>query len=239
MAYVRYNNDWKTGAAGGTPITEAALDQIELGLTKMPYGPDFSTDNVPVWNGSAWAAQTLVNAQISASAAIARSKLAVQARRYPVQLHTPRSSSLAGNSFWTVLALTDYDAGHWEYVKDVDGIIYGQVTIPKILAPTANAKLLFDIAANATSGVTRLEVASKSVADGVTLNPGSLTTETAQDITVPGTAYFRKVVTFTLTETVAADSFLIVKATHRGAHANDTLAVNTLLFGVWLEVDVA
>jgi len=51
----------------------------------MPYGPDFNSDNVPVWNGSAWVSQkvaeaqitagTITNASINNSAAIAYSKL--------------------------------------------------------------------------------------------------------------------------------------------------------------------
>lgn len=53
----------------------------------MPYGPDFSANFVPVWNGSAWVPQkisesqvtagTLTNASINAAAAIAYSKLAL------------------------------------------------------------------------------------------------------------------------------------------------------------------
>ena len=142
-------------------------------------------------------------------------------------------SANAGNSFFSVLALTDWDAGHWEFVKDVDGKIYGVVKVPPDYLSGGAIKM--SIAANATTGVTRLVVGSKAVADGETLNPGSLTDETAQDITVPGTAYFRKVVSFTLTETLAASDLLIVEIYHNGAHANDTLAVNTLLFGAWLE----
>lgn len=32
MTYTRYHDDWQDGVAGGTPITEAALDHIEAGL---------------------------------------------------------------------------------------------------------------------------------------------------------------------------------------------------------------
>jgi hypothetical protein len=154
-------------------------------------------------------------------------------KSYPIQLLNPRASTLAGNSFFTVLALTDWDAGHWEFVKDVDGKIYGQVRVPPGYASGGVIRLA--IAANATSGVTRLGVGTKAVADGESLNP-TLTDETKQDITVPGTAYLRKDVTFTLTETLAENDVLIVEIFHEGSHANDTLAVNTLLMGAWLEV---
>lgn len=73
----------------------------------------------------------------------------------------------------------------------------------------------------------RFQVSTKAVADGETLNPGALTSETAQDITIPATAYFRKDITFTLTETLAANDLLIVEIFHVGSHTNDTVAVNT------------
>lgn len=156
------------------------------------------------------------------------------AKAYALNLLTPRTTSLAGNSFYSVLGLTDWDAGHWEFVLDVEGVIYGQVRVPPSYASGGVIRL--SIAANATSGVTRLQVGTKAVADGESLNPGALTDESAQDVTVPGTAYLRKDVTFTLTESLVADDLLLVEIFHDGDHANDTLAVNTLLFGAWLEV---
>lgn len=151
----------------------------------------------------------------------------------PIALANPQASANQGNSFWTVLGLTDWDAGHWELVKDVDGKLYGSCRIPANYSSGGTLKLA--IAANATSGVTRLGVGTKAVADGESLNP-TLTDETKQDITVPGTAYLQKVVSFTLTETLAAGDYLIVEVFHEGTHGNDTLAVNTLLMDAWLEV---
>jgi hypothetical protein len=110
--------------------------------------------------------------------------------------------------------------------------LYGQVAVPDNYTSGGVIRLL--VAANATSGVTRLQVGTKAVADGESLNP-TLTDETAQDITVPGTAYLRKDVTFTLTETLADKDLLLVEVFHDGDHANDTLNANTLLFGAWLE----
>jgi hypothetical protein len=150
----------------------------------------------------------------------------------PIELTTPRLTSLQDNCFWTVLGLTDWDAGHWEFLKDVEGKLYGQVAVPDNYTSGGVIRLL--VAANATSGVTRLQVGTKAVADGESLNP-TLTDETAQDITVPGTAYLRKDVTFTLTETLADKDLLLVEVFHDGDHANDTLNANTLLFGAWLE----
>jgi hypothetical protein len=163
--------------------------------------------------------------------------------RVPVDLRNARVSSLAGNSFWTVRGLTAWDAGHWEFAQDVDGKAYGVVTLPKNLAGTPNAKLVLAVAANATTGVTRLQVSTKAIADTESLNPATLTAETAQDITVPGTARLRKDVTFptsgSLGEAVAADDLLVVEFFHVGSHANDTLATQTELYSAWLQCDVA
>jgi hypothetical protein len=150
-------------------------------------------------------------------------------------------SANAGNAFWTVLGLTAWDAGHWQFVKDVNGKVYGLIRIPIGMAWTPNAKIKLVVAANATSGVTRLSIGHKAVETKTTpesLNPASLTAITAQDITVPGTAYLAKEVSFTVTETLAAEDELLVEIYHEGAHANDTLAVNTLLFDAFLEIDV-
>jgi hypothetical protein len=163
--------------------------------------------------------------------------------RIPIDLRNPRVSSLAGNTWWAVIGHTAWDAGHWRFNGDVDGKVYGLVPVPKNLDTTPNAKIVLVIAANATTGVTRLSIRTKAIADAESFNPASLTAETAQDITVPATARLRKDVIFpstgNLTETVAADDLLIVELFHEGAHANDTLAVSTELYEAFLQVDVA
>lgn len=155
--------------------------------------------------------------------------------RVPVNLMTPQFTSNAGNSFFTNVALTAWDAGHWEFLKDVVGKVFGVVMVPPTYVSGGTLKLL--IGANATSGVTTLSVATKAVADAESMNPSSFTDETDQDITVPGTAYLQKVVSFSLTESLAANDLLLVEINHVGTAANDTLAVNTILWGAWLEVN--
>lgn len=161
--------------------------------------------------------------------------------RVPIHLHTPRVSSGAGNVFWTVVGLTAYDLGHWQFLK-ADGKLYGQVAVPKNLSATPNAKIVLAFGANATSGAVRWQVSTKSVADGASMNPSSLTAETAQNITVPGTARLRKDVTFpasgNLAETIAADRILIVEIYRNGSNAGDTCSANAELYGAWLQCDV-
>jgi hypothetical protein len=174
------------------------------------------------------------NAQVATAAAIARSKLAVETRHLPCQMTAPSDA----NSYPTVTFLSNWYAYLWTFIKDVDGFVSWQVRVPDSLAATPNAKIVYEIIANATSGVTRLISYSKNAADGAAMN-AALTAETAQDITVPGTAYLRKKVTFTLTNAPAAGDILYGAFGHAGAHANDTLAVDTLLLGAWLSVDVS
>lgn len=149
-----------------------------------------------------------------------------------VDLRNPQVGANVGNCFPTVTALTAWEELHWEFVKDVAGKLYGIVKVPA--SGTTAAKIVLSILANATSGVTRLNVKWAGVADAASLNPASLTAITSQDITVPGTARLRKDVTFTLASQPAANDILIVEIEHEGAHANDTLAVNTELLGAWL-----
>ena len=157
--------------------------------------------------------------------------------KIPVDLRNPRFTSLAGNTFWNVIALTNVDLGVWDFLKDVQGKIYGVVQLPKAINATPAAKIVLSIAANATSGVTSFIVSSKDPADGETYNV-TLTNETQIDTTVPATAYLRKDISFTLTNAPAAGDELVVVISHEGQHANDTLAVDTLLVDAWLEVDL-
>lgn len=72
MAYTK--TSWIDNSA---PAIDAAnLNNIEDGISKAPYGPDASSNQLPIWNGSAWTYGQVANAQISSSAAIALSKLA-------------------------------------------------------------------------------------------------------------------------------------------------------------------
>jgi hypothetical protein len=142
----------------------------------------------------------------------------------PIPLTVPDSS---GNGFPVL-----YDASPHRHLipafrLDVAGYWYGHIRVPQDYSSTPKA--ILSIGANATSGVTRLAVSSYTAADAESYD-GTYTTETAQDITVPATAYLRKDVTFDLSSSPAAGDDLVIRIDHEGAHGNDTLAVDTLLF---------
>jgi len=112
------------------------------------------------------------------------------------------------------------------FLKDVVGDWWGICRIPSDYSSAGALKL--SIAANATTGVTTMGVASRVVAN-VAVYDGALTSEADQDVAVPGTAYARVDATFTLTPTCVAGADLIYRVRHNGTAGNDTLAVDTLL----------
>jgi hypothetical protein len=237
--------------AKGDLLVGSAADTV----TRLAVGADNEVPSASAGAGGGITWRKVNNAMVATNAAIDVSKLAPSATANdvlttvagvptwkaptagasvtPFSLTTPGVSVTAnwGNAFWTVAGLTDWDAGHWEFLKDVDGKVYGSVLVPSGVT-AATVRLL--VAANATTGVTRLGIGTVAVADAESLNPGALTDATKQDITVPGTAYLRKDVTFSLTGLSGAD-LLVIEIFHEGSHGNDTLATNTLLFGAWLE----
>jgi hypothetical protein len=142
----------------------------------------------------------------------------------PVNLTNPDA---AGNGYANVLSTANIRVLIPAFLKDVVGDWWGTVRVPDNYS-SAGA-ITFAIAANATSGVTTMGLASNPVANTEDFD-AALTSETDQDITVPGTAYDRKDVTFTLTPTLAAGDLLLVRIRHNGTATNDTLAADTLMF---------
>lgn len=122
---------------------------------------------------------------------------------------------------------------------DEEGYWYGRVYVPSNY--NSGGKLYVTLMANATTGVTRLQVSVASVADGENFDV-AYTSETEIDVTVPGTAYYLKEQVFpstgNLAATIAAHDWLLVQLFHDGDHANDTLAVDTLVVGVTFEFTV-
>lgn len=169
--------------------------------------------------------------------------------RIPIDLRSPAISQSQGNSFWNVNPLTtptpDFDLGVWEFVKDVDGDIYGIVVIPNTIGATPAAKIILTLMANATTGVASFDVEARPIAnDAESMDQALDSTIAIQDISMPATAYMTKEASFTLPTTgngfpVVAKDILLVRIKHNGTKTEDTLAVNTLLVKAELEIDLS
>lgn len=160
--------------------------------------------------------------------------------RIPIDLMSPDLTTDPGNSWWAPVALGTAveDVGFWHFLKDVEGRVFGKVTVPNTIGGTPAAKVILVIAANATTGNTRLQVSWIAVADGEQLNAAK-TAITAETVTVPGTAYLTKEVTATLASQPAAKDIIMVEVFHDGDLAGDTLAVDTLVYEAYLEIDLS
>lgn len=151
-------------------------------------------------------------------------------------------TAYSGFAFWTRVNFAPNIQGMHGYSKDVDGDIFGFVRVPDEYVSTPKLEAI--ILANATSGVTRLIAGTACIAaDAVSWDVSAFSDETAQDVTVPATAYVAKLLTFpssgnlASSANIAAGKILFVHIKHNGDSAaggsNDTLAVDTLLPGIW------
>jgi len=162
---------------------------------------------------------------------------ATRTRQYPLKLMAPRSSAFAGNAFWTVAAMSGFDYPHWEFVKDVEGRVFGQILSPKTVAATPNAKIVLILCCMATAGVSRMNVHYALLGTTGGWLGGSLTPIGAQDIAMPATTSGFVKATFAVPAGITADQMIFLEIVHEGNHANDTLAVNTMLVEAYLEID--
>ena len=143
---------------------------------------------------------------------------------FPFDQCTPGQTANAGNSFWNVISLTNWDAGVWEFVKNSAADVWCSIRVPSSTSSTPH--ILIDLFANdGTSGHTvqfqTCDVQTSS------LNPqvGSLTCASNQTFTTTSTAYASSELSFAVQATVTAGQVLVVKIhqTASNSIANDTL----------------
>lgn len=161
----------------------------------------------------------------------------------PMDCRAPRTQSLAGNSFWTVTALTNYDWGHWEFKPTVDGTIYCYVRLPENMAssPAAAVQLVWGANNTASSKAVVWQVQGVLLANSTTFNASFNTAETASTASVSTTAYLQTRTSITLSNTTVAQSdngkILLIGVSRVGSSGSDTLTtLNALLDSVYLAV---
>lgn len=150
-------------------------------------------------------------------------------KQVPIPLTTVDSS---GNGYAGLIATSNIREVVASFLKDVVGDWWGIVRVPQDYS-SAGA-IVLSLAANATTGVTTMGVATTVIANAAVYDQ-ALTAESDVDVSVPGTAYTRKDQSYTLTTTPTAGADLLVRIRHNGTAANDTLAVDTLLFNAVFE----
>lgn len=169
--------------------------------------------------------------------------------RIPIDLRMPDITGNPGNVSFNHSALAaatpDFDLGHWEFVENVDGAVFGTVNIPNTIGATPAAKIVIFVCSNDTGGtVTTFRVDARPIADAEVIDQALDTTVTNQDLTLSATAYTLKEASFTLPTSgndfpVVAKDQLLVRIEHEGADGDDTLASPTILFSAFLEIDLS
>lgn len=116
-------------------------------------------------------------------------------------------------------------------------LAYTTFAVPKNYVGTP--KLIVSWRTTATTGNVVVEVDTKAVADGESMDPASLNDDNGTStVAVPGTAGLRKDTSFTLTGTYAADDIVQLAVARDGAQNSgndDTLAAEWFLEGVFFE----
>ncbi len=146
-------------------------------------------------------------------------------QQVPIPLTAPDST---GNGYALLLATSNIRAIIPAFLKDVVGDWWGIMRIPEDYSSAGT--IILRIAANSTAGQVSTMLVATKVRDTAATWDAALTAESQVDTTMSTTAYRPSDVTFTLSTTPAAGSDLVVKVEHVGTAANDTLAVDTLLF---------
>lgn len=170
--------------------------------------------------------------------------------RIPIDLTTPDTTANPGNVFFTVdvlaAATPDFDFGNWQFLENVDGAVFGTVSIPSTIGATPAAKIIISVCSNDTAGtVTTWRVDARPIAeDAETIDQAMDTTVANQDLTLSTTAYTTKKATFTLPTSgngfpVVANDILFVRLEHEGADGDDTLNSPTILVKAELEIDLS
>ncbi len=143
----------------------------------------------------------------------------------PFDQCTPGQATNAGNSFYTTVAFTNWDAGMWSFVLNTAADIWCSIKVPHNVDATPAAKVITDFSANdATSGHTDVFNIADVISSSKNPNVGSFTNSSTCTFTTTTTAYATTECTFTVNATVVADQLLVVKI-HQAASNSVTANV--------------
>lgn len=143
---------------------------------------------------------------------------------------------MTGNSFPSVLALTNWFDDHWEFVHGAASFITCMVRIPQTVAVTPNASIILELAVNdATAGHTaNFQTCDITIGASATINVGGLSCAGNQAFTTTATAFQRVTLTYAVQSTVAANNILVVKIS---TTTTGTQPVANMLLWGYLKID--
>jgi hypothetical protein len=151
---------------------------------------------------------------------------------FPFDQCSPAQVVNQGNSFWSVANLTNWDAGHWEFVLNTAADLYCSIRLPDTVT-TTTAHVILEMAANdATAGHTDAIQTCDNIITTGTIDVGALTCAANQDFTTTATAYQRVTLTYVVQASVAAGNILVVKI-----HQTQSAVVTANLF-MWPYVQI-
>jgi len=147
----------------------------------------------------------------------------------PVKIVSPRSRDLQGNSFFASAGFTNMDLGHWQFVQDVEGRIYG---IARLSGSISSVNVRLSVTGD--GGVARWAVNYLAAKDGTSMN-SALAATTPVDVSLTGGGvYLQKDALFAIAG-LSTFTALYLEIVHDGAHANDTCPGNSILLDASLD----
>lgn len=115
-----------------------------------------------------------------------------------------------GNSFYSVLTLSNWLVGHWEFVKGVGSFVNFSMRLPASV-PSSASLILEVFSGDSTAGHTANFQTSDLIVNTGTMNVGALTSASAQTYTTTATAYQRVTLTFAVQTALVSNGVLVIK----------------------------
>lgn len=137
---------------------------------------------------------------------------------------TSSQATNTGNSFWTVVSLTNWDFGHWEFVLNTNADIWCSIRVPSNTTSTPHI-LLDPGSADTTNGHTATLKTCDVQTTSLNFQVGSLTCASTQNYSSTTTAYSVTELSFAVQSTVTAGQILVVDIKQASGGSNTSNVV--------------
>jgi hypothetical protein len=134
---------------------------------------------------------------------------------------------MTGNSFYSVVGLTNWECAHWEFVPGVTSSVYFSMRLQPTLPNTAS--VILELFSNNTTGTMYFNTADYVVNSG-SVNVGTLNSGTQQTYTSTSPAYERVTLTFPVNSVLVANGLLVIKVTASATGTNPSNNVMMLAY---------